>query len=264
MWRAVLRSMYSSGLKPLTSAAILVSKFVVSKRVMRPTPETPSTMFDHTVSMSFPIGVMKPMPVTATRRPLWLDVMASAYGRGVESTPASGGKTWMNLRTSCPNPISEHLLEVERELEPEAGRRHVEVATEQLLQLLEPVQDRVPVEPQGRRGVLDGALGQVRLEGLQQLLPVADLVVHEPAQAVGHEPLGKQRVLGENQLRDHFVVAVHEGIRPELAPSLKRLLGLKVGPRHAMESWVIAADSGPPARAQLAGPLFPLPLHPGP
>ena len=61
--------MYSSALNPLTSAAILVSKLVVSKRVIRPTPETPSTMFDQTVSMSLPIGVMKPMPVTATRVP---------------------------------------------------------------------------------------------------------------------------------------------------------------------------------------------------
>src|SRR6267143_6074364 len=74
MWRAVLRSMYSSALKPLTSPAILVSKLVVSKCVIRPTPETPSTMFDQTVSTSLPMGVMKPMPVTATRRPLELDL----------------------------------------------------------------------------------------------------------------------------------------------------------------------------------------------
>src|SRR3989475_12644041 len=66
--------MYSSALKPLTSPAILVSKFVVSKWVMRPMPETPSTRFDHTASTSLPIGVMKPMPVTATRRPLELDL----------------------------------------------------------------------------------------------------------------------------------------------------------------------------------------------
>src|ERR1700686_940213 len=33
-------------------------------------PDTPSTMFDHTVSRSLPIGVTKPMPVTTTRRPL--------------------------------------------------------------------------------------------------------------------------------------------------------------------------------------------------
>src|SRR5438552_18956951 len=130
MWRAVLRSMYSSGLKPLTSAAILVSKLAVSKRVMRPTPETPSTMFDHTVSMSFPIGVIKPMPVTATRRPLDFGscVINPAYGRRVESAPARSGKNCMILWTHCPKAISEELAEIERELQPKPGRGHVEVA----------------------------------------------------------------------------------------------------------------------------------------
>src|SRR5713226_1612131 len=32
----------------------------------------PSTRFDHTVSRSLPMGVIKPIPVTATRRPLEL------------------------------------------------------------------------------------------------------------------------------------------------------------------------------------------------
>src|SRR5579859_2414189 len=76
MWRAVLRSIQSSGLKPLTSAAILVSKPSVSKWVIRLTPETPSTRFDQTVSTSLPIGVTKPMPVTATRRPLEWEFIA--------------------------------------------------------------------------------------------------------------------------------------------------------------------------------------------
>src|SRR5579859_1652078 len=77
MWRAVLRSIQSSGLKPLTSAAILVSKPSVSKCVIQLTPETPSTRFDQTVSTSLPIGVTKPMPVTATRRPLECEFIAS-------------------------------------------------------------------------------------------------------------------------------------------------------------------------------------------
>src|SRR5437879_9648408 len=93
MWRAVLRSMYSSALKPLTSAAILVSKRAVSKRVIWPTPETPSIMFDHTVSRSLPIGVMKPMPVTATRRPLELDVMDPSIGT---AGPNHSGHRWQN------------------------------------------------------------------------------------------------------------------------------------------------------------------------
>src|SRR5438445_11913615 len=128
MWRAVLRSMYSSGLKPLTSAAILVSKFVVSKRVMRPTPETPSTMFDHTVSSSLPIGVMKPMPVTATRRPWGFDcsVIRPAYGRKVESTPPRSGKTVQDLWTLSPKTLSDQFFEIERELQPQPVGRKVE------------------------------------------------------------------------------------------------------------------------------------------
>src|SRR5487761_1761560 len=74
MWRGGRGAMESSGLKPLTSPAILVSKLVVSKCVIWPMPDTPSTMFDQTVSTSFPIGVMKPIPVTTTRRPLELFV----------------------------------------------------------------------------------------------------------------------------------------------------------------------------------------------
>src|SRR5262249_56302063 len=88
-------------------AAILVSKFVVSKRVMRPTPETPSIMFDQTVSMSFPIGVMKPTPVTATRRPLWLEVMSQGYGQDGQPAAAPSGKTRRILCTACPKPHGE-------------------------------------------------------------------------------------------------------------------------------------------------------------
>src|SRR5215472_12265879 len=61
--------MYCSGSKSLSSAAILVEYSLVSKCVIGPTPETPSTRLDQTVSRSFPIGVTKPSPVTATRRP---------------------------------------------------------------------------------------------------------------------------------------------------------------------------------------------------
>src|SRR5439155_10901644 len=151
MWRAVFRSMYSSALKPLTSAAILVSKLVVSKRVMRPTPETPSIMFDQTVSMSFPIGVMKPMPVTATRPPLDFDssVISPAYGREVPTTPSRSGKTWLNLWTRCPKTISQQLLEIERQLQAQTVGRDVQVPAEQLFQLLEAVQHRVPVQAEG-------------------------------------------------------------------------------------------------------------------
>src|SRR5260370_13223729 len=150
MWRAVLRSMYSSGLKPLPSPAMLQSKIVVSKCVIRPIPETPSIMFDQTVSTSFPIGVMKPMPVTATRRPLELDVMWPAYGRRGQSTLAFGGKTSLSAWTSCPNlhqvPQLEQLSYLQGELQPEARRRDFQVSTEKLTQLVETVQHGVAVQ----------------------------------------------------------------------------------------------------------------------
>src|SRR6266566_3440801 len=248
--------MYSSALKPLTSAAILVSKFVVSKRVILPTPETPSTMFDQTVSMSFPIGVMKPMPVTATRRPLDFDssVISPAYGREVPTAPSPGGKTCMSLWTRSPKSISEQLLEVERELEPQAVGRDIEVAPEQLFQLLQAVQDRVPMQAKGGRGVLDGAFGQVRLQRLQKLFAVADLGIHQRAKAVGDESLGEERVLGQDEVGDDLIVAVDDRLGPELAPCFESLLGLQVGARDAMQAGMVTPDAGPHP-SDLARPL---------
>src|SRR5258708_14423958 len=151
MWRAVLRSMYSSGTKPLTSAGILVSKPVVSKWVMVFTPETPSIMFDHTVSTSLPIGVMKPMPVAATRRPLELEVMRTAYGPQGQCPSAWCGKKAHLSWTPCPSSLSEQLAELQGELQPQAGRRDLEVSPQDLAQLAEAVQDGVAVPP-FRRG----------------------------------------------------------------------------------------------------------------
>src|SRR5258708_85489 len=153
MWRAVLRSMYSSGTKPLTSAAILVSKPVVSKWVMVFTPETPSIMFDHTVSTSLPIGVMKPMPVTATRRPLELEVMRTAYGPQGQCPSAWCGKKAHLSWTPWPSSLSEQLAELQGELQPQAGRRDLEVSPQDLAQLAEAGQDGVAV-PLSRRGGL--------------------------------------------------------------------------------------------------------------
>src|SRR5258708_21734858 len=166
MWRAGLRGMYSSGTKPLTSAAILVSKPVVSKWVMVFTPETLSIMFDHTVSTWLAIGVMKPMPVTATRRPLELEVMRTAYGPQGQCPSAWCGKKAHLSWTPCPSSLSEQLAELQGELQPQAGRRDLEVSPQDLAQLAEAVQDGVagallrpgrgPSPPRGRvrpRGV---------------------------------------------------------------------------------------------------------------
>src|SRR4030088_1131636 len=152
MWRAVLRSMYSSGLNPLTSPAILQSKTVVSKCVIRPIPETPSIRFDQTVSTSLPIGVMKPMPVTATRRPLELDVMrASIRTPGPISISAEWENGWADLDTVAKirlaDPKLEQLSDLQGKLQPRARRGNVQVSTHQLVQLVQPVEDRGTVEP---------------------------------------------------------------------------------------------------------------------
>src|SRR5450759_478015 len=234
MWRAVLRSMYSSGLNPLTSPAILQSKMVVSKCVIRPTPETPSTMFDHTVSRSFPIGVIKPMPVTATRRPLELDVMLPAYGRQGQITPARSGKTCPSVWTPCPyrhqGRASEQLADLQGELQSQTSRRHLQISPEQLAQLVEAVQDRVPVQSKVGRSFFDRSSNQVGLERFQELSAVAHLGIKEAAEAVRYETFGEAWILGQDEMRDQFVVAVDHAFRAQLAAGLDRLLGLEVRP----------------------------------
>src|SRR6059036_3991371 len=152
MCRAVLRSMYSSGLKVLTSAAILVSKFVVSKRVIRPTPETPSTRLDQTVSRSFPIGVTKPRPVTATRRPLALLICHKTTDAGSKLPLWRVAKNWHTFghhdqMARQGSPLQE-LAQVEGQAEALPDRRVVQVAADQVTELLDPVEDRMPVQPQ--------------------------------------------------------------------------------------------------------------------
>src|SRR5665811_663486 len=66
--RAIFASMWSAARKPFTSAAILTSKSVGSKAVIRATPETPSRRFRQYVSKSLPIGMTAPRPVTTARR----------------------------------------------------------------------------------------------------------------------------------------------------------------------------------------------------
>src|SRR5580704_9933700 len=247
MWRAVLRSMYSSGLKPLTSPAILQSKIVVSKCVIRPIPETPSIMFDHTVSTSFPIGVMKPMPVTATRRPLELDVMTSAYGRRGQSTLAPCGKTGLNAWTSCPSLDQirqlQQLSDLQCELQPQPRRRNFKVSAEQLPQLVEPVEDRVAMEPESGGGFLHSASHEVSLQRLQELHAVAHLGVDQAPEAVGNEALRQSRVLRQHEVGDELVVAVNHAFRAQLSPGLDRLLRLEIRPRDASQAGVITADA---------------------
>src|SRR6202165_3564030 len=255
--------MYSSGLKPLTSPAILVSKPFVSKWVLGPMPETPSTRFDHTVSTSLPIGVMKPMPVTATRRPLELEVMLTAYGRQGQCPSACSGKRAHLSWTSCPSSLSEQLPQLQGELQPQAGCRDLEVAAQDLAQLVEAIQDGVTVQAEGGGGFLDRAQDQVGLERFQELLPVAQLGFSEPAEAVGDKTLRKAWVLGEHEAGDELVVEVRDPFRAQLAAGFERLLGLEVRPRDTSQPRVVAADSGPHPCARGAGALHRLLLELG-
>ena len=140
-------------------------------------------------------------------------------------------------------------------MEPQAVGRDIEIAPEQLFQLLQAVQDRVPVQAEGGRGVLDGAFGQIRLQRLQKLFAVADLGIHQRAKAVGDESLGEERVLGQDEVGDDLIVAVDDRLRPELAPCFESLLGLQVGARDAMQAGMVTPDAGSDPSAGLARAL---------
>ena len=66
--RASLRSMYSRGSKSRTSPPIVVSRPVVSKRVIGPMPLRPARMPSQVFATDPPSGVIMPRPVTTTRR----------------------------------------------------------------------------------------------------------------------------------------------------------------------------------------------------
>src|SRR2546426_6796234 len=238
--------MYSSALKPLTSPAILVSKFVVSKWVMRPMPESPSTRFDHTASTSLPIGVMKPMPVTATRRPLELDLAGTSM-RIRTWRPTHIVTVWENERRGLDfvsNPGSDQLPQIQSQLEPEAIGGVIEIASQELAKLVQPVEDRVPVKVELGGGLLDRSAREVGLEGFQQLLAVAGPWIEQRAEAVRDKALRKPRILGKNQVRDNLVMPVRDRVGPQLSAGFDRLLGLEVGPGDAPKAGVIAADAG--------------------
>src|SRR6185436_13699764 len=60
--------MYCSGSKPLTSQAKCTGSSAESKRVIGPAPDSPAMRAAQVLATSFPNGVTRPIPVTATRR----------------------------------------------------------------------------------------------------------------------------------------------------------------------------------------------------
>src|SRR5260221_12632500 len=108
------------------------------------------------------------------------------------------------LRGEGPGPGLEEFAEVQGELQPQPDRRLVKSRSEQLLEAVEPVQDRVPVQLELRRRRLDRAGRQVRLQRLQHLLTPAGRGIEQRAQAVPDGPPGQYWVLGPEQARGHL------------------------------------------------------------
>ena len=79
---------------------------------------------------------------------------------------------------------------------------------------------------------------------LEQLLPAPGLGIEKRPEAVGDEPLGQARVLGEDEVGDDLIVAVRDHVRAQLASRLDGLLSLQVRPRDSSETGVVAADAG--------------------
>src|SRR5438270_14075160 len=100
---------------------------------MGPTPETPSTRFDHTVSSSLPIGVTNPMPVTATRRcPFEFEFMTQKITDvRAKTCAAAGGKTRAKPWTPCPSP-SDQLAHVQGELQAQPQRGLIQARPQEL------------------------------------------------------------------------------------------------------------------------------------
>src|ERR1700674_2548622 len=207
-------------------------------------PETPSTMFDHTVSMSLPIGVMKPIPVTATRRPLELVAMTQGYGRQGLSTLAHSVKTGPVVWTRRPNWPLEELAEIQSQLQSETGRRGVEVASKEIAQLVQAIEHCVPVQLQRRGGILHRATREVRLQRIEQLVAIASLGIQQGTEAVMDEAFGQPRVLRQDQLRNQLVMPVDDGVGAQLAPDFDRLLGFEIRAGDASQPGVVAADNG--------------------
>src|SRR5438046_3537911 len=70
MWRASFAGKYSSTLKPLTSPANWQAKLDASKRVIGAMPVRPATRLAQPSSTVLPTGLIRPRPVTTTRRRL--------------------------------------------------------------------------------------------------------------------------------------------------------------------------------------------------
>src|SRR5712692_974464 len=80
-WRTSFGEAAVAGSKPFTSAAMRTGKALASKDLMKSMPLRPATAAFQVERASFPIGVIAPRPVTATRR------IGEAYGGPGRNVP---------------------------------------------------------------------------------------------------------------------------------------------------------------------------------
>src|SRR3989442_9802250 len=99
---------------------------------------------------------MKPMPVTATRRPLELDLAGTSM-RIRTWRPTHIVTVWENERRGLDfvsNPGSDQLPQIQSQLEAEANGGGIDTASQEFAKLLQPVEDAAPAKGQPGGGAL--------------------------------------------------------------------------------------------------------------
>src|SRR5205823_13939586 len=117
------------------------------------------------------------------------------YGPNVQYSSAGRLKKSRWFWTRC----LKKAAEVERQLQAVAGGGRVEVTAQQLLDLAQAVEHRVPVQVQIGGGLLHRCTCQIGLQGLEQDV-VPPLVGQQGTQNVVHVALDGERVLGQDQV----------------------------------------------------------------
>src|SRR6202035_1431791 len=110
--------------------------------------------------------------------PQHTDAGANSHWLSVGKAPLRLGHHVLNWMQ---NARLEQLSDLQGELQAQARRGYLEVSTQELAELVEPVEDRVAVKPERRGGVFDRAPDEIRLQRFQQLAAVAYLGVDQAA-----------------------------------------------------------------------------------
>src|ERR1700704_907248 len=106
----------------------------------------------------------------------------------------------------------------------------IEVETEALAELVEPVDDRVTMQMERLRRFLHRPLREEGVERRQELPSAAIVGLQQGTQMVPDIALREERVLRHDQVGQHLLVVMRTTLRPEPAAEVDRLLCLQVGP----------------------------------